>query len=201
MKVLLIVGMQVDLLPGGPAEVPDSQELVPLINELAGKFDLVVAANFHMQPTHISFAANHPWRRPGQVININGVPLKLHNIFGVPGSFGAEFIPGLAERQIAFTAHMGTDENLPPYSAFFDADRRKDTGLAAFLAEKKVLDLYLAGMPLEEEVKNSALDSVALGFQTYLIRDASRGQTPEAVDKTLEELTGERVLVIPSHHI
>lgn len=201
MKALLIIGMQVDLLPGGPAEVPDSQALIPVVNQLMERFDLVVAANFWMQPTHVSFAANHLWRRPGQEIEINGSKVKLNHIFGVPGSFGAEFIPGLATHKVGFTAQMGTDENLPPYSAFFDAGKKRETGLSTFLSAKEVTDVYLAGMPLEDEVKNTALDSISLGYQTFLVKDACMGRSTEAVGQTLNELAEQSVIVLPTHHI
>jgi nicotinamidase/pyrazinamidase len=201
MKALLVVGMQVDLLPGGPAEVPDSQELIPVINSLISKFDLVVAANFWMQPTHVCFAANHLWRRPGQLITSEGSSIRLQHIFGVPGSFGAEFIPGLAASKIAFTARMGISDTLPPFSAFFDARRKQDTGLAAFLLGNKVESLYIAGIPLEDEVKNSAQDSIALGFQTYLVKNAVKGRSQEAMDAALSEILDGHVVVIPAHLI
>ena len=201
MKALLIVGMQVDLMPGGPAEVPGCQELTSVINDLEAKFDLVLAANFHMPANHLAFAGNHPWRHPGQVIQIEGSPALLRTIFCVPGTFGAEFIPGLNMQKIAFTALMGTGANTPPHSAFFDAEKRRATNLLAFLKEKKVAELYIAGMPLEVEVKNSALDGQAAGFSTFLVQDASRGRSQEAIEAALSEIKKAGVQVVFSHQI
>jgi nicotinamidase/pyrazinamidase len=180
MKVLLIVGMQVDLLPGGPAEVPDGQELVVIINGIIPNYDLVVAANFAMPADHLMFAANHLWRRPGQVIPINGNPTLLHLTHCVPGSFGAELIPGLKTGPIAFTALMGADKTIPPHSAFFDADKRRDTGLAGFLASQNVGELHIAGMPLEAEVQHSLEDAIALGIKANLLIEACRSRHPLA---------------------
>ncbi len=180
MKALLIIGLQVDLLPGGPAEVPDGQELVAIIIGLMADYELVVAANFAMPADHIMFAANHLWRRPGQVIPLNGHPTLLHLTHCVPGSFGAELIPGLKSGQIAFTALMGTDKSIPPYSAFFDVDKQRDTGLADFLASQKVEQLDIAGMPLEAEVQHTLEHANALGFNAKLLMDACRSRKPQA---------------------
>lgn len=183
MKALLIVGMQVDLLPGGPAEVPDSQSLVGVLNQIMPEYDLVVAANFHLPADHVLFAANHLWRRPGQTVTFQGDPVLMHYMFCVPGSFGAEFIPGLKTDRIAFTALMGTDSLTPPRSAFFDFDKKQDTGLAAFLASQNVDDLDIAGMPLEAEVQYSLEDALALGFQAKILAEASRGRSPMTFDE------------------
>ncbi len=201
MDALLIIGLQVDLLPGGPAEVPGSQELIPIINQLTSRFDVVVAANFWMQPDHISFATSHPWRRPGQEVQIQDSSVRLHHIFGVPGSFGAEFIPGLITQQIAFIAHMGSDSKLPPHSAFFDAGNKRDTGLASFLKEKQVTDVYLAGMPLEREVKNSALDCASLGFQAFIVKEACAGTSYEVAEKALGDLLEQNTAVVSLQHL
>ncbi|MCC6723362.1 MAG: isochorismatase family protein [Saprospiraceae bacterium] len=176
MKALLILGMQVDLLPGGPAEVPDSQELVAIINSLAPSYDMVVAANFDQPADHVVFAANHLWRRPGQTIPINGRPVLLQHINCVPGSFGAEMIPGLKIGQPAFTALMGSDKQLPPHSAFFDENKDRETGLAAFFASQNVSKIDIAGMPLEGEVQHSFEDAISLGFQAKILVEACRGR-------------------------
>ncbi len=201
MKALLIVGMQVDLMPGGPAEVPDSPKLSPAINQLQEKFDWVVAANFHMPANHVAFAGNHPWRYPGQVIEIDGLPTLLRSIACVPGTFGAEFMPGLNTQKISFTARMGAEVKSPPHSAFFDAEKSRSTRLQAFLEEKKVTELYLAGVPLEMEVKNSALDSQEAGFQTFLIRDVCLGRSEETTEAAILEQKKAGVQIIFSHEI
>ncbi|MBI5917261.1 MAG: isochorismatase family protein [Bacteroidetes bacterium] len=189
MKALLMVGMQVDLLPGSPAEVPDSQSLVPVLNGLLPKYGLVVAANFWLPANHVIFAANHLWRRPGQTIPINATPTLLHHIFCVQEGFGAEYIHGLRIENLPFTARMGTHPDTPPYSAFFDLGQKNDTGLGGFLTQNGVSELHVAGMPLENEVLNSVLDSIALGFRTILLGDACRGHSEEAFHTAIAAAT------------
>jgi nicotinamidase/pyrazinamidase len=175
MKALLIVGMQVDLLPGGPAEVPDSQALVGIVNQLMPGYERVVAANFSLPADHVSFAANHLWRRPGQTVLFLGHEIQLHYMFCVQGSFGEEFIPGLNAHQIAFTAKMGTDSQTPPRSAFFDFEKKRDTGLAAFLASQNIGALDIVGIPWEAEVRHSLEDAIALGIEAKILTEACRG--------------------------
>ena len=187
-SALLVIGMQVDLLPLGPAEVPGSDELISCINEQVEKHDLVIAANFHQPADHCTFAANHPWRRPGQTIELGGHPTLLTHLFGVQGSFGAEWMPGLSTQGIAFTALMGAASNIPPYSAFYDADKQRDTGLHAFLAANQVDALLLAGVPLDEAVRHTALDSLAAGYRTSLLVSCCRARLPEHAKEVLREL-------------
>ncbi|MBI1226839.1 MAG: isochorismatase family protein [Bacteroidetes bacterium] len=181
MQALLIVGMQVDLLPGGPAEVPDSQSLVSVLNQIMPKYDLVVAANFCLPADHVMFAANHLWRKPGQVISFQGEDIAMHYLFCVKDSFGAEFIPGLHTDKIEFTALMGNDSLTPPYSAFYDFGKKLETGLAAFLASQNVEELHIAGMPLESEVQHSAEDANVLGIKATVLTDACRKRFPTQV--------------------
>lgn len=183
MKALLMVGMQVDLLPGGPAEVPDSQSLVSVINQLMPAYNLVVAANFHLPADHVMFAANHLWRRPGQTVTFQGDAVLMHYMFCVPDSFGAEFIPGLKTDGIAFTALMGTDSLIPPHSAFFDLGKKQDTGLAAFLASQNVDELDIVGMPLEAEVQHSLEDAHDLGFKAKILEEATKGRPSLILDE------------------
>ena len=42
MKTLVIVDALYDFMPGGSLEVPDGNEIVPVINKIMEKFDLVV---------------------------------------------------------------------------------------------------------------------------------------------------------------
>ena len=59
----------------------------------------------------------------------------------------------------------GTDPRIDSYSAFFDNAHRKSTGLADYLKEKGVSEVYLMGLATDYCVKFSVLDAVELGFQ------------------------------------
>jgi len=44
MKTLVIVDVQNDFMPGGSLEVPEGDQIVPVINKIQDQFDLVVVA-------------------------------------------------------------------------------------------------------------------------------------------------------------
>ena len=84
----------------------------------------------------------------------------------------------------------GTDPRIDSYSALFDNAHRRSTGLAEYLQEQSVTDVYLLGLALDYCVKFSALDARQLGFNTYVILDACRGIAlqPNDLEKALEEM-------------
>lgn len=182
MKALILVDIQNDFCPGGHLEVPEGNQVVPVANALMDRFDLVVATQDWHPANHGSFAANHPWRKPGQVIDLNGLPQVLWPIHCVQESFGAEFVQSLHTDKIGHVFVKGTDPEIDSYSGFYDNGHRKATGMGDFLKEKGVDSVYVMGLATDYCVKFTALDAVALGFKTYLIEDGCRGVNLNAGD-------------------
>jgi nicotinamidase/pyrazinamidase len=91
---------------------------------------------------------------------------------------------------------MGTAADLPPYSAFFDADKLRDTGLHAFLSSNSVDSLCLVGIPLDDAVRNTALDSLAAGYQTSLLVPCCQARQPARKMELILELQQAGVLLI-----
>ena len=118
-RALILVDIQNDFLPGGALEVGDGNAVVPVANTLMQHFDLVVASKDWHPANHGSFAANHPWRKPGQVIDLNGLDQILWPIHCVQESYGAEFARDLQDEQIEKIFYKGTDPEIDSYSAFF----------------------------------------------------------------------------------
>ena len=119
MKALLLIDLQIDFCSGGILEVLGSNELIPIANQLMEKFDLVIATQNWHPANHASFAANHLWRKPGQVIDLHATPQILWPMHCIQGSFGAEFAPQLNTSQINKIFQKGTDPNIGSYSGFF----------------------------------------------------------------------------------
>ena len=86
MKALLLIDLQIDFCPGGALEVKEGDQVIPIANALMEHFDLVVATQDWHPADHGSFAANHPWRRPGQVIDLHGLQQVLWPIHCVQDS-------------------------------------------------------------------------------------------------------------------
>ena len=175
MKALIIVDVQNDFCPGGALPVPEGDRVVEVINRIQPGFDLVVATQDWHPADHGSFAANHPGRRPGEQIELAGLPQILWPVHCVQGTPGAELHAGLDRSRIARVFHKGTDPNVDSYSGFFDNGRRTSTGLGEYLKGQGVTEVYVCGLATDYCVKFTALDAVGLGFKTYLIEDACRG--------------------------
>ena len=182
MQALLLIDLQIDFCPGGALPVSEGDLVVPVANTLMSHFDLVVATKDWHPADHQSFAANHPWRKPGQVIDLHGLSQVLWPIHCVQESFGAEFAPALDTNGIHEVFVKGTDPTIDSYSGFFDNGHRKSTGLGDFFKQKGVKELFVMGLATDYCVKFSVLDALDLGFTTYLISDGCRGVNLEAND-------------------
>jgi nicotinamidase/pyrazinamidase len=202
MKALILVDLQNDFCALGALEVKEGNKVVPIANKLmdAKLFDLVIATQDWHPANHKSFAANYFFRKPGQVIDLNGLPQVLWPMHCVEGSFGAEFVQELNTELIDTIFQKGTDTEIDSYSGFFDNGKLKSTGLDAFLKEKKVEEVYVLGLATDYCVKFTALDANDLGFKTYLIEDACRGVDLNEgdVSKALEEMKEQGVCMISS---
>jgi nicotinamidase/pyrazinamidase len=175
MNALILADVQNDFVAGGSLAVPGGEQVVPLCNLLQPRFDVVVAAQDWHPANHGSFAANHPGRRPGEVISLNGLQQILWPVHCVQNTVGAAFVPGFDTKGVARVFQKGTDPGVDSYSCFFDNGHRKATGLAEFLQEHRVTEVYVAGLTTDYCVKLTTLDAVGLGFKTALIEDACRG--------------------------
>ncbi len=203
MKALILVDLQNDFCPGGALAVPEGDTLIPIANMLMSKFELVIATQDWHPANHGSFAANHPWRKPGQIIELNGLKQILWPIHCVQESFGASFTNGLDITKIHKIFQKGTDKDIDSYSGFFDNGHKKDTGLGEYLKAKSITEVYVMGLATDYCVKFTSIDAHNLGFKTYLIEDASRGVNLKEgdVEKAVEEMKKLGISIIQSHEI
>ena len=88
MKTLIIVDVQNDFMAGGSLEVPNANAIIPIINNLQGKFDLIVATQDWHPANHKSFASNHPGKKPFEKIMLHGLEQTLWPDHCVQGSVG-----------------------------------------------------------------------------------------------------------------
>ena len=203
MRALVLVDIQNDFLPGGALPVPDGDAIIEVVNDLQLRFDLVVATQDWHPHDHGSFAANHPGRRAGDVIDLNGLRQVLWPAHCVQGTRGAAFVGLLHTGRIDRVFQKGADPAIDSYSGFFDNGHRRSTGLADYLKAEGVTDVYTAGLATDYCVKFTALDARKLGFNTHVIEDACRGVNLRPTDsrEALEELRRTGVEVLQSHQV
>jgi nicotinamidase/pyrazinamidase len=199
-NALVLVDIQYDFLPGGALAVPDGDAIIPTVNQLQHRFDLVVATQDWHPEDHASFAANHSGRRVGELIVLDGLEQRLWPVHCVQNSPGAELAAELNASQISRVFRKGTDPYIDSYSGFFDNGHRRATGLGDYLHEHGVAQVYIVGLASDYCVKFTALDALQLGFATYVIEDACRGVNlaPNDVALALNELRQAGVHVIRS---
>jgi Amidases related to nicotinamidase len=202
MKTLILIDVQNDFMPYGALPVAEGDQIVPIINKIIYKFDLVVATQDWHPKNHISFASNHKDKKPFDVMDLDGFKQTLWPDHCVQGTSGAEFHPDLETKPIEAIFRKGTNPNIDSYSGFYDNLHKKNTGLAGYLREKKAKDLYFVGLATDYCVYYSIIDALKEGFNVYLIEDASR-----AIDKNLyenhlkKELLEKNVKIITSKNI
>lgn len=200
MTALILVDIQNDFLPGGALAVPEGDRIIPVVNRLLARFELVVATQDWHPPDHGSFAASHPGRRPFEQIELEGLPQTLWPVHCVQQTGGALFAPTLDTRRIARVFPKGTERGIDSYSGFFDNGHRRATGLGAWLREQGVNRTVVAGLATDYCVKFTALDAVKEGFAVTLVEDACRGVNlqPTDVATALSELRAAGVAIVTS---
>ena len=151
MKALLIVDLQNDFCPGGALPAPDGDRIVPVINKLMDKFDVVLASKDW-----------HP---------LNTVHFEKWPVHCVRETPGAEFHPALDASKIDKIFLKGTNDKDDGYSAF---EATNDT-LRDYLRKKQVDEVYITGLVTEYCVKQTVLEVLRQGFKSFLIEDAVQG--------------------------
>ncbi|MGM0410707.1 MAG: nicotinamidase [Bacillota bacterium] len=164
MRALLVVDVQNDFCPGGALAVPDGDRVVPVINELMDKFELVLASK--------------DWH-PEDSVHFEKWPEHCKK-----ETKGAEFHPELKVDKIDRVFLKGTKDKDDGYSAF----EATNLDLTNYLKKEEVTELYITGLATEYCVKESALSAVEKGFEVYVIEEAVAGIDEDDVAAALGEM-------------
>lgn len=199
MKALILVDVQNDFLPGGTLEIAYGDSIVPVINQLLPKFELVVATQDWHPADHASFAGNHQGKKPFDIIELFGIQQVLWPDHCVQGTKGAEFHPEMETMKIAAIFRKGMNPEIDSYSGFYDNDHRQSTGLAGYLKDKGADQLYFAGLAADICVYFTIQDALAEGFNTVLIEDATCPLNADEFVKIKKELQEKGVEIIQSN--
>jgi nicotinamidase/pyrazinamidase len=197
--VLLAVDIQHGFLPGGSLAVPRGDEVIPVINRIAGAFRHVVLTQDWHTPGHISFASSHPGRKPFETVELPYGPQILWPDHCIQGTRDAELHPDLRVPHAQLIIRKGYRRDVDSYSAFVEADRRTRTGLAGYLRERGLRRVFLAGLATDFCVLWSALDACRAGFPVHVVEDATRGiDTGGSLARAWSEMAAAGVVRITS---
>lgn len=194
-RALIVVDVQNDFLPGGSLAVPEGDEIIPTVNRLIANFETVVlTADWH-PATHASFAVNHPGRSVFETIEMPYGEQVLWPAHCVAGTAGAAFAPTLATDAASLIVRKGCRVDCDSYSGFLEADRVSRTGLAGWLKDRGVTEVFVCGLALDFCVSATAVDAAREGFATTIVVDVCRAinTAPEAIEKLEQHWAGEGV--------
>lgn len=199
---LLLVDIQPDFMPGGALPVAEGDRILPLVRRLmeSDRFRLQVATQDWHPAGHVSFASRHEGRKPFDVIELYDHDQTLWPDHCVQGTRGAELHPDLPWQHVTAVVRKGMDSGCDSYSGFRNnwnaAGERPHTGLAGYLRERGIDEVYLCGLARDVCVKWTAEDAADAGFRVFFIWDATRGVDPEADAKVREDLAAKGVEIV-----
>ncbi|HMO38668.1 MAG TPA: isochorismatase family protein [Saprospiraceae bacterium] len=150
---LILINFQIDFFAGGATGLDAGPELITKANTLMPQYDRVIGVRDWHPADHVSFAASHLWRRPGQVMRIGEREQLLWQMHCVQDSFGAEWAPGLQIERFDAVFNKGTNPATDGYSAF------EGTELAAYLHAEEIAAIDLMGFTLQHDVRYTAQDA------------------------------------------
>jgi nicotinamidase/pyrazinamidase len=173
-RALVVVDVQNDFCEGGSLAVAGGGEVARAISRYleSGGYEHVVASrDFHIDPgSHFS---PHP-------DYVNSWPRHC-----VAGTGGADFHPDLDTGHIATVFSKGAHE--AAYSAFDGSD---ETGalLAAWLRERGVDELDVAGIATDYCVRATAISAAQEGFRTRVLLSLTAGVDPTTTAESIEAI-------------
>lgn len=196
MKTLIVVDPQYDFMPGGSLAVNEGDAIVPIINQLMPKYDLVVATQDWHPENHGSFASNNEGKEAFEEGKLDGLPQVFWPDHCVQGSEGAQFHRDLDQGPIEAIFRKGMDPVIDSYSGFYDNDHRKATGLAGYLKARSCEELDFCGLAADICVYFTLKDALKEGFAARLLTPATRPLNAEDFAEQKEELQSKGVQLV-----
>lgn len=200
---LLLVDVQDAFMPGkGGLPVTDGDMILPVIARLCPHFDLMFASVDRHPKGHVSLVSSYDGLDAMTVLTYDAV--KDWDVFSskvasdaafdtaqlkgyltkvgvqvlwpehaVEGSGEDEIRKELRDIKLAHTVIKGMDPVCDSYSAFLD-NLKRPTGLTEEMNASGVKRVFVCGLAEDFCVGWSALDAVDAGFETFVIKDATR---------------------------
>ncbi|GGA10629.1 bifunctional nicotinamidase/pyrazinamidase [Dyella caseinilytica] len=202
LAALILVDVQPDFMPGGALACHEGDAIVPGIDRLLRRrvFEHTVATQDWHPRGHISFASTHPGSKPFQSIPLHGHPQTLWPDHCVQDTPGAALHPAIDWSPADLILRKGSNPDVDSYSAFREnhgpGDTRPSTGLAGWLRERGVNEVYVAGLARDVCVLWTVQDALALGFKAHVLWDLTRPVTPDSDATTRVTLKAEGAAVV-----
>lgn len=173
--VLIVVDVQNCFVTGGTLPVSKGEEVVPVINRIAGAFrNILVTQDWHTAG-HASFASAYQGKKPFETTTLKYGQQVLWPDHCVQGTDDAALHKDLKLPTAQLIIRKGYNQGVDSYSAFEEADRKTVTGLAGYLKARGIKSVYVTGLATDFCVAWTAMDARKAGFEVAVIEDACRG--------------------------
>jgi len=173
-RALIVIDVQNDFCPGGALAVAGGDQIVDGINALMSEFDAIILTQDWHPAGHSSFASAHEDGQAFGQIEMPYGPQTLWPDHCIQGTIGAAFHGDLNTDRADLIIRKGYNPANDSYSAFFENDRTRPTGLEGYLRSRGIDDLTLVGLATDYCVNYSALDAARLGFAVTVRTDLCR---------------------------
>src|SRR5262245_35559396 len=183
---LILVDIQNDFCPGGALAVNEGDQIVPIVNRMMPRFQLVISTQDWHPADHISFRER-------------GGPWPPHC---VQGARGAELHPDLKTDTIAHYFRKASLPHKDDYSEFAGTDDRGRT-LDEVLRAQGITKLYVVGLATDYCVLETVLDGLKLGYEVYAVRDAMRAVNVNSSDgdRALQKMSDGGAILVTSDQV
>lgn len=142
---------------------------------------------------HISFAANHPGKKPFEAIKIDSRTQVLWPSHCVQGTEGAKVL--VDNNLFHAIVKKGQNPKFDSYSGFQD-DGGAKTEMDNILKSAGVKKLIIYGIATDYCVKATAIDAQANGYKVVVIEGLSKGVAADTTAKALEEMKAKGILLL-----
>lgn len=171
---LIVVDVQNCFVEGGTLPVGKGAEVVPVINKLSTAFENIVVTQDWHTPGHASFASTYPGKKPFETTKLSYGTQVLWPDHCVQGTDDAALHKDLKLPTAQIIVRKGFHKNMDSYSVFEEADHKSATGLAGYLKQRGIKTVFITGLATDFCVAWTAMDARKLGFEVYVIEDATR---------------------------
>jgi nicotinamidase/pyrazinamidase len=173
-SALIVVDVQNCFVTGGTLPVKGGEEVVPVINRIAGAFQNIVVTQDWHTPGHASFASTYQGKKPFETTKLKYGTQVLWPDHCVQGSDDASLHKDLKLPTAQLVIRKGYNKGVDSYSAFVEADGKTVTGLAGYLKARGIKTVFVTGLATDFCVSWTAQDARKAGFDVYVIEDATR---------------------------
>lgn len=181
---VILVDIQNDFLPGGTLACYEANGILHGVQALVMRqlFACHIATQDWHPASHISFVTQHEGKQAFESIRLYEHAQTLWPVHCVQGSHGAALAEGIDWDKMDLILRKGCRVDVDSYSAFqenYGPDgKRPSTGLAGYLKERGITDVYIAGLARDVCVLWTAQDAKKHGFHTTIIWDLCAPVTP-----------------------